>query len=305
MYCYQAYGLQVRSVIECPELWAGDPALPADLTVELGPVPEALDNPGKVGVTYQATRNEFLLTARGVARYWVRHGTHVTVQRQDGSDDDSVRLFLLGLVFSAALNQRGDAPLHASAIVVERDGLPAGAVLFAGDSGRGKSTLAAAFRQCGFVSLSDDISVLRRQADGKVFVYPAFAQIKLWQESVQMLDLPDDLPAIRPNLRKYAMRFAGDSQMSPPLPVIAVYGLDVGKGAGVRLQPIEGFDKVKKLQDNIFGRQYAQVMGQHGRQFAALLALAQQARVCAVERPEGVPSVVELMRAVQADWEQS
>ena len=80
---------------------------------------------------------------------------------------------LLGPGLVVALAARGILCLHASAVTASR-----GAVAFVGESGRGKSTLAARLQRHGFGRLADDVLPLE-VADAAAPVRPAFPQLKL------------------------------------------------------------------------------------------------------------------------------
>ncbi|MEP7222664.1 MAG: hypothetical protein ABI673_08365 [Novosphingobium sp.] len=76
------------------------------------------------------------------------------------------------------IESRGGAlVLHASAIAVDGHALG-----FLGQSGRGKSTLAASFARAGMPFLTDDGLVLERHADGYV-AKPSLPYIRLWPDS--------------------------------------------------------------------------------------------------------------------------
>ena len=68
------------------------------------------------------------------------------------SDENEIRLYILGLVWGLLLMQRKIFPLHGSAIAINGK-----AYAFIGDSGAGKSTLASAFLSKGYQLLSDDV----------------------------------------------------------------------------------------------------------------------------------------------------
>jgi hypothetical protein len=124
-----------------------------------------------------------------------------------------LRLSILGPVFALLLHQRGQFVLHASA--VESAG---GAVVFAGRSGWGKSTLAAALHARGCGMLSDDVTAISLGA-GHPTVLPGFPQFKLWPEVVISLgEAPESLPRLHPSFEKRARRVTrGFSQAFLPL----------------------------------------------------------------------------------------
>ncbi|HUF90889.1 MAG TPA: hypothetical protein VMR23_00835 [Candidatus Limnocylindria bacterium] len=86
----------------------------------------------------------------------------------------AMETYLLGHVLSYVLLQHGEEPLHATAIVAG-----GGAVALMGDSGYGKSTLAAEFLRAGHRLLTDDLLVVRR--DGAGFsAFPGPPRLKLF-----------------------------------------------------------------------------------------------------------------------------
>lgn len=90
----------------------------------------------------------------------------------------------LNQVLPLVLSRQGRQVFHASAVEIGE-----GAVAFLGESGRGKSTLAASFASSGTRFLTDDgLSV---EAGGEGFrVLPGHPSIRLWQDSREALLSP-------------------------------------------------------------------------------------------------------------------
>ena len=153
-YHYKSHGLHIESELFCPELLPYKPKEQAAYVyIRYGTVPEAVDNPIRKGVAYQAAKNQFLLKLDKIAHYWVSNGKEIVIQPAPNSQENKIRRFLLGSSLAALLHQRGCFILHGSAIETK-----AGAVIFVGASGVGKSTLAAAFHARGYRILADDVS---------------------------------------------------------------------------------------------------------------------------------------------------
>ena len=79
-------------------------------------------------------------------------------------EDQSLEVFqtyLLGAVLSFALLKQGIDPIHATVVVVDGMG-----IALLGNTGYGKSTLAAAFLASGHRLLTDDLLVVSRRAEG-------------------------------------------------------------------------------------------------------------------------------------------
>ena len=129
--------------------------------------------------------------------------------------------YLLGQVLSHALIKMGFEPLHAT--VVEVNGQAVG---FVGDSGRGKSTLAASFLGAGCALLTDDLLVLRKDASG-FSACPGAPRLKLFPDVAEVL-LPGrrtvSTPMV-PLMSKVLIPWDGAGYVSHPLPLRALYVL--------------------------------------------------------------------------------
>lgn len=87
----------------------------------------------------------------------------------------------LNQVLPLALSKIGKLVFHASAVEVGDN-----AVAFVGESGRGKSTLAASFALSGFRFLTDDGLVVEAGGEGYM-AFPSHPSIRLWQDSQEVL----------------------------------------------------------------------------------------------------------------------
>src|SRR5580692_542597 len=155
------YGISVRS--EIPLGFPEQPrAEPADVTLFSRPrqwfteVTAGLARDGPTDGWYErassADGSEYLRWPN-LFEFMVSHdGRSVACGLLDRASLESFQTYLLGQVLSFALVRQGCEPLHATAVVVEGK-----AVAFLGESGYGKSTLAAAFLQHGHHILTDDL----------------------------------------------------------------------------------------------------------------------------------------------------
>lgn len=95
------------------------------------------------------------------------------------SHEESFQVYLLGQALSFALVRCGFEPLHATCIVLEGR-----AVAFLGDSGFGKSSLAAYLLSAGDRLLTDDLLLLQERPEG-FLAYPGPPRIKLLPDMAQ------------------------------------------------------------------------------------------------------------------------
>jgi hypothetical protein len=111
----------------------------------------------------------------GVGEFLVApNGRTMFSRRDERASTASFQVYLFGQALSFAHVRQRLEPLHATAVVVDGD-----AVAFLGQSGFGKSSLAAAFIADGHRLLTDDLLTVGLSADG-VFAYPGAPRIKLF-----------------------------------------------------------------------------------------------------------------------------
>ncbi|MEE4561894.1 serine kinase [Paenibacillus polymyxa] len=238
---YTAFGLRIASELTLPELIPAEPGLVEDVVIRQVDLSAWRDQLEQANFVMQGERFMFLIP--GTAIYAIRGGKEIEVSMLPRADPDTVRLFVLGTCMGVLLLQKRVLPIHGSAVVI------GGRVYaFVGESGTGKSTLAAAFRQAGYQMISDDVIAINVTASAAI-VYPAYPQQKLGLESLlqlealrenkyvrqrkHVLSLTDgnpvraqyqDLRRIAGELNKYAVP-AVDEFYNDPLPLSGVFEL--------------------------------------------------------------------------------
>lgn len=280
---YSAYGLHWRSELALPFRPAAA-ARRADVTVRSGDVVGASILPGAgKGLWSHDSTGVFRMNVPRVARYRVEKGAAIVVDPAGGGDAD-VRTFLLGSVLAACLQQRGIVTLHASAVAVD-----GGAVLFAGGSGAGKSSLAAAFVERGYGLLADDVAGVVVDRERRATALPAFPRLRLWEDA---LDGPGGgtrtFTRVRDELEKYEVpveRFHAD-----PLPVRAVFVLSSHGREAIETATLPPARAFESLVARTYRRRFMNRAGRQGH-FGTLAALAGQAAVVRAGRPGGLPCV--------------
>ncbi|MFZ5919775.1 MAG: hypothetical protein ACOYY3_01845 [Chloroflexota bacterium] len=134
-----------------------------------------------------------LLKVSGGSDFYIGPGgesiRRVGDDRSPLSDLDREILFGPALVLALAL--RRNWSLHASAARFHGQ-----TTVFLGDSGRGKSTLAAYLGDSGWQRVADDILPASLEPEG-VRVWPRFPQLKLLPDQQPGLTLPEHLPLER------------------------------------------------------------------------------------------------------------
>lgn len=244
-YTYKAFGLIVESEFEIPELYDAPDSSP-DVKIRFGDVPVELGTVEKKGVRFQLNKDEFLLHLDDIAGYYVQKGSVVTVEKTPTATSQEVRLFLLSVVFSALLYQRNIVSLHASAIKKGDS-----CFLVCGNSGAGKSTLTTEFLNQGYQLLTDDITVLTEK-NGKIQVLPSYPFIKLWKDSIEHLNQPEENGfRLREQLEKYGFRL--ENEFYPePLPVKSIFILNPHNKPEYIQQELTGVEKFNALRNHTY-----------------------------------------------------
>jgi hypothetical protein len=288
---YRAFGLHIQSDFEIAEMQQADFDHP-DVIITLAETPREIENPLREGVRFQLTDNEFLLNLDNVARYYVADGNSIRIEKSDGSTFQEVRIFLVGVVFSALLHQKGMVPFHASALMDEHGQ----SFLLCGRSGVGKSTLTATFLKKGFYLLSDDISVVK-PGEEKIWVYPSFPFIKLWKDVMEHVDISEEEGIkLRDPLEKYGYRME-ESFHAEPASLGKIFVLHVHNKEEYKTEQLKGTEKFNALKNQTFRFQF--VTDRHRPvHFTELNKMAQAVPVYRVTRPQAPMEMERLVEVI-------
>ncbi len=233
---YHLYGLHVQTTFPFSFL---DPVPPAtfDVTVSLD---EAAATPASFAGKawhFQVDRQEALLFFRDVATFHLLQGQSIRIIPQAEADRGLIEQYLLGTVFGVLLFQRNALVVHASS-VMHPDGK--GAILFMGESGAGKSSLALAMqKEFGCAGLSDDVVGLDCLSDG-VTMRPAYPFMKLSAELAELYSITlDRLGRVPSSPTEYFYPYPQDIPTTV-LPLAAIFVLRTGRDLGlVGVRPAE------------------------------------------------------------------
>jgi len=157
----------------------------------------------------------------GVGEFLVSgDGKRIACRQFDVATMESFQVYLLGQALSFALVMSGFEPLHATVVVVENEGIG-----FLGESGFGKSSLAACFVGAGYRILTDDLLLVQESA-GRVLAYPGPPRIKLYPKHARKV-FADAANGIRmnPETEKLIMPLDHNHSCRIPVPIKAIYTL--------------------------------------------------------------------------------
>lgn len=247
---------------------------------------------GRSMVRIHRTREGFLMRFPQVADFHIsRDGSHVSTRPAPGVEAPSLHSVFLSQVLPVALSRRGRLVFHASA--VEVDGC---AIAFMGASGRGKSTLAAAFATAGLRFLTDD-GLFVEVASGAATVVPGHSSLRLWSDSAEALLGPE--PGVEDGKARI---LSGDriAHCGAPRPLRRIYLLGDVDDAGIRIRPLAGAPAFTALAGHSFllADGDARLLEGH---FEGLAALAGQGLCASLRYPRSYARLPDVRAAVLAD----
>jgi hypothetical protein len=191
----------------------------------------------------------FLLRFPGLADFQVEdNGRVIRCWPVPDLSTHSIQHLYLNQVLPLALSRQGKLVFHASA--VEIDGY---AVAFLGESGKGKSTLAAGFAISGFRFLTDDGLMVEPSDDG-YWILPSHPSIRLWQDSEAALIAPDTPIAPALEFTSKSRFLAGETIpfCDQPRPLRRIYFLGDGSATAISFQRMKPADALIELLKHSF-----------------------------------------------------
>lgn len=289
-FSYSLFGLGIRSDIPLPDVIEGEAAVPS-IEIRTGALPDDLPTaPG-----YNVTELGTVLNITRVARYLIREGCEIIVERDPAGSDRNVRLFLLGSALGAVLHQRGLLPLHANAIDIGGR-----AVAFAGHSGAGKSTIAAWFHDRAHQVVADDVCVIALEDDRPV-AFPGLPRLRLWRDALEASGRAvDDFEASFDDTDKYDVP-TGPGAASVPLPLDRIYFLERSppEAGEARIRRLIGVEAVDAIISNTYRGAYVRAIGRTEAHLKLCLRLARAVPVFSAERMWGYDAFDEQARLLE------
>jgi hypothetical protein len=296
MHSYFLAGLSIRSEIMLPELVPLSPSdAEPDVEICLGLAPASLPGAKAPFPEAQIADNEVLLNIPKVGRYLVRAGRQVLIDPATHVEPKDLRQFLLGSALGAIYFQRGFFPLHASVVVIQGN-----AVAFSGDSGAGKSTMAAWMHARGYPLLCDDVCVIRFDEQSGPLAYPGFPRLKLWQDALDAFEVDaGELQRDYFRADKYQVAVS-DRFWIDPVPLRHINLLQYSDpGSKPRIEDIKPAHAVHLLRNNTYRYEYISSLGLTESHFLDCVRLARSTAVHYLTRPQDHAAFAECQRLVE------
>lgn len=141
------------------------------------------DSHGNISISVGRVEDDYLLRFPNVAEFLIDIDSNVIQCFFDpDTSPDTIQHLLVDQVVPRILGQQGQLVVHAGCVM-----MPNGeAIAFLGDSGWGKSTLAASFYESGLQLLTDDCLLIDMQANKAVGI-PNYAGVRLFNDSADQV----------------------------------------------------------------------------------------------------------------------
>lgn len=297
---YWAYGLSIESEIPLSDLVASQSSkadvriryleLPDSLISDSITQPEVFERPG---CRILVDENAMCIEWDRVGRFLVREGREVLVDADADATEEDLQPFLTGPILAVLLHQRGSFVLHSSSVVID-----GGAVVFLGNKGDGKSTLAAHLQVRGHQLISDDLVPIGFEGSS-VITSPGFPRVKLFDDSIVAAgEQPSDFPVIHRFVDKRSFRFA-ETFPTAPYKIRAIYVLSEAEAVGLEeLNPTTAFIEVTK---NSFLNRFLAAMNSQRSHFEQCHRLVTSVPVRKLSRPHNFAAMDEVCSLLQED----
>ncbi len=300
-FSYMACGLELVSDIKLPglipsEKRSGSP----EVQIVQGDVPTELDRPlENSGPNWQLSENVFLLRAPGVGRFLIKDAREIVFQPEGDLPPEELTAFLTGSVMGLLQHLRGRVVLHASAMLVNGK-----AVLFCGQSGAGKSTMAAALGRRNYTMLSDDLCALDYGRDGPPLVFPDGRKHKLWEKAIDKLNLKERQgDGVRHQIHKFYVE--PSSAQIEPAPIAAVYDLREARAKDAfEIEQPNLADAAMIIRRNAFRPRIMWQLGQKVDYFQATTKIASNGGVFILKRPLNFKQIDETVDKLEQHWQE-
>lgn len=241
-YTYTIGGIILESEFEIPELILSNEQ--PDVFIKFGKTPDKLENPTIEKVIVSVNKDEILYNIADIAKFWIVKGKYVVIELNDPNREEDAKKYVLSLILGTISFFYGFYPMHGGGVIYKGE-----AYLFTAHSGAGKSTTIAGLQQRGFHALADDLCNLYVK-DGIVYTHPCFPRFKLWEDSLNMLDIKNvGEYKLRSDLNKYLIPVLNDFSITP-VPVKRIYLLIENKEGKTFMEEVLGKDKMQILREN-------------------------------------------------------
>lgn len=277
---YFAFGLNIRSYLPLPDLVTKN-GVSYNTKIDVKIVKLDCDVTKLPWLSPEQTVKQIgpdclFVTIPDVASFFVRNGSLIEVIPFKDVEDDLLRVYLMGSVFAALLLQRNLLVIHGCCIKFNDF-----CFLCAGESGVGKSSLAAAFSCRGLQVLSDDVTPINHQN----YAFPGYPSIKLYMDTIKNLELDNfEMAPLTSGSMKMRVRI-DQNFYREALPVKYFFKLKVSERNKLSIKKSTGIRKFEVVNENLYRGFLIRVMGAQQQHLVRCGNFCSNVNVLEVERP--------------------
>jgi len=265
-----------------------------DVTIEISDRKREVDQPLYDDGFWRLNQNEFSMNIEEVGYFYAANGNYIEIYPYGEVPQETIELFLNGSTYGAILHQRKVMPLHGSCFVYNNQG-----IMLCGESGAGKSSLTAAFCKAGATFLTDDVTPLLF-SDGLPFILPLSDRIKLWDDSLQQLQVEKQgLEQIWKEYQKFYLPVEVDN--TKPFPLHRIFIIGKTEEPTVSFHRLTGIERFTALRNEIYRWEYLEGMKDaEAAYLSQLIHISSSVEVIKVIRPEQIG--IEAFRTALAEF---
>lgn len=255
---YKVFGLSIISEIPLPELSRTSNKVDSiDIEIKIEDFSNRAFKLSEIRHDLVIHENLVIFQIPNLAMFSIQDGKQITVFPMTATNEDLIRLYILGTCMGVILLQRKIIPLHGSAIAINGK-----AYAIVGDSGAGKSTLASAFLNKGFKFLSDDVIAVSISQDKDIpLVVPAYPQQKLWQDALEKFGMnKEKYQTVYGREIKYCIPVSSQF-FNDPLPLAGVFELIKTESEQIEIHKIEKLERFNTLFNHTYRNLFIQKLG--------------------------------------------
>lgn len=238
-------------------------------------------------------KDRALFHVLNVADFDIIKGYKVIVYPSSENNDVAITEYLLGTVFGILIHQRGDIPIHGSAISLGNDY----AIIITGQSGAGKSSLTNGFIKNGYKYISDDVSRIIEN-ENELFVIPSYPSRRLCEDTLIREDIDyRNMNRIVDNDFKYMLNDK-EGFYSRAQKIVAIYNIETVDCTKVKLERMNTKSAFETITKNIYRDFMIYVQRNERLLFDLSVRLYKQTKIYNIYRPENLYSVESQMHLI-------
>ncbi|OOE14602.1 aldolase [Fictibacillus arsenicus] len=293
VYQYNSFGLNITSEICFPELFVTTFNGCGDVQIGIGNLTELWNKKVTSNSQVFVEKNLVLFKIPNLSIFCIKNSNSIIFSPELGADQDKIRLYLLGTCMGTLLLQKKILCLHGSAVAIDGK-----AYAFVGDSGAGKSTIAAAFALKNFQLISDDVIAINFDNQDKPLVMPSYPQQKLWEESLICFGMNSiNYKPLFERETKYAVPVK--NPIIVPIPLAGIIELSaIENESSIRYESLDGLHRVQTLFQHTYRSSFIRRLKLSDWHFRETVKLINRIQMSKLSRPTQQFTVHEMVSIV-------